>query len=346
MMIDSNMYWLPEELFTNQKLADKLLSVIPEQFGWYGYLEEIGHTGKKQFVLEKPRGYQNLNYVQGDYLLKQQLADMDEAGVEKAVLKLPGCQEWLDLELCSIFNDGMVRHAKESKGRLIPLAVVPPFSSKENLKELERCHKELGMRAVQLSAHYGDKYLDHEVFSGFFKKLNELHMTAYVHHTPVPVEYQSFYEYNNVRRSYGRCVDQGLSVGRELFSGFFDRYPNIRLVHSMLGGGFFAITNLLFPNAAKAKEDVGRFHSDNSRLLKQFREHIYFETSHAQPWGKKQLECAAEVLGADHIIFGSSYPVRREWLTQGPAFVKELDLKEEEKNLILSENAKRLYGFD
>lgn len=346
MMIDSNMYWLPEELFTNQELADKLLSAIPKEFGWYGYLEEIKDSDKKQFVLEKPKGYQNLNYVQGDYSLEQQLADMDEAGVDKAILKLPGCQEWLSLELCRSFNDAVVKHAKDSRGRLIPLAIVPPYSKKENLEELERCHKELGMKAIQLSAHYGDKYLDDEAFAGFFEILNELHMTAYVHHTPVPVEYQSFYEYNNVRRSYGRCVDQGLAVGRELFSGFFDKYPNIKMVHSMLGGGFFAIANLLFPNAAKIKEDVGRFHADNNQILKQFKENIYFETSHAQPWGEKQLECAVEVLGADHIIFGSSYPVRREWLTQGPAFIKALDLTEEEKELILSENAMRLYGID
>ncbi|MCD8078195.1 MAG: hypothetical protein LUE63_07470 [Lachnospiraceae bacterium] len=51
--------------------------------------------------------------------------------------------------------------------------------------------------------------------------------------------------------------------------------------------------------------------------------------THAQPWGKEQLECAVKVLGADHIIFGTSYPVRREWLTDGPAFVRALDIPEE-----------------
>ena len=72
-------------------------------------------------------------------------------------------------------------------------------------------------------------------------------------------------------------------------------------------------------------------------------ENLFFEMSHAQPWGKEQLECAVKVLGADHIIYGSSYPVRSEWLTDGPDFVKQLDISSEAKELILEGNAKRLY---
>lgn len=65
--------------------------------------------------------------------------------------------------------------------------------------------------------------------------------------------------------------------------------------------------------------------------------------SHAQPWGKEQLECAVRVLGADHILYGSSYPVRKEWLTEGPDFVRSLNISKEERALILAEDAKRLY---
>lgn len=343
-MIDANMYWIPECLFTDEALMEQFLKEIPEKFNWYGHCEEVpGSEGKKQVVLEKPKGSPNLNYVQGDYVFEKQLKDMDEAGVDIALLKVPGCHEWMCLEMCRLFNDGMYEHAKKSGGRMIPLAVVPPFGTPESLKELERCHWELGMNAVQVSAHYGKTYLDDEIFAAFFEKVNELGMNVYVHHTPIPAEYQSFCTYNNVRRSYGRCVDQGLAVGREVFSDFFVRYPNIKMVHSMLGGGFFAIANMMFPQQAKGKEDVSRFKSDNGQMKERFQEHIYFEMSHAQPWGKEQLECAVKVLGADHIIFGTSYPVRKEWLTGGPEFVRQLDIPIEEKALILHENAKKIY---
>lgn len=346
MVIDANMYWVPERIFEDDALMKRFLADVPEEFGWYGRCEEVpGADGKKQVILEKPEGSQNLNYVQGDYILEKQLADMDAAGVEKALLKVPGCHEWLSLEMCRLFNDGMYEHGKRSGGRMIPLAVVPPYGTPESLAELERCHNELGMHAVQVSAHYGNSYLDDEKFSRFFEKVNELKMNVYVHHTPIPTEYEAFCTYNNVRRSYGRCVDQGLAVGREVFSDFFVKYPDIKMVHSMLGGGFFAIANMMFPHQAKNREAVSRFQADNGQVQERFREHVYFELSHAQPWGKDQLECAVKVLGADHMIFGTSYPVRKEWLTGGPEFVRGLAVSEDEKELILHGNAEKIYAL-
>lgn len=343
MIIDANMYYIPERIFTDDALMTQFLEEVPGEYGWHGHCEEVPGIGKKQVVLEKPLGSQNLNYLQGDYVLENQLADMDAAGVDKALLKVPGCHEWISLGMCRLFNDGMYEQSRNSAGRLIPLAVVPPYGTQESLAELQRCHDELGMRAVQVSAHYGDAYLDDPKFAAFFDKVNELKMNVYVHHTPIPAEYGSFITYNNVRRSYGRIVDQGLAVGREVFSDLFERCPDIKLVHSMMGGGFFAIANMMFPNQAKGKEEVSRFKSDGGQIKERFKEHIFFEMSHAQPWGKEQLECAVKVLGADHIVWGTSYPVRREWLTGGPDFVKNLDITEEEKELILGKNAQRLY---
>lgn len=342
MVIDTNMYWLPETIFNDEE-AEAFLSEVPKAYGTNGYLTENQKTNGKQIVIEKPTGYQNLNYAQGEYVLETQLADMKEAGVEQAILKIPGCHEWMSLDTCRKFNDGMMEHARRSNGKLIPLAVLPPFASKACFQELDRV-RYLGVKDIQLCAHYGEHYLDANIFQEFFEKLNEQETTVYVHHTPIPVEYDSLYEFNNLRRSYGRCVDQTTAICRELFSGFFDRYPNLTFVHSMLGGGFFAIANMMFPQHT-GKDTVNRF-DGNQMVKEQFQKHIYFEMSHAQPWGKQQLECAVSVLGADHILFGTSYPVRKDWLTQGAQFVEELDISQEDKNLILYENAKRIYHLN
>jgi len=113
----------------------------------------------------------------------------------------------------------------------------------------------------------------------------------------------------------------------------------------MLGGGFFAVSNMMFPKKAKV-ETINRFKSDNEKVVEQFKNNMFFEMSHAQPWGKSQLLCAIESLGADHIIFGTSYPVRKEWLLEGAGFVKELEITEEEKELILGKNAQSLYAIE
>ena len=344
MTIDANMYWLPEELFTNEKMLAEFMRCIPEVYGVHARWEEIPGVGKKQIVLEEPKGCENLNYVQGEYMIEKQLEDMDKADVEKAILKIPCCHTWLSLEMCRKFNDGLAEHVKKRNGRFAALAVVPPYGGKEAIYELERCIKELGMTGVQISSHYGNKYLDDEIFRPFFAKLNEMKLPAYVHHSPVPVDHSSITDYTNLRRSYGRCMDQTIAIGREVFGGLFDEFPDVKLVHSMLGGAFFSYLSSMFrKKPTQAQDTVKRFDTDTDRFCDQIRENIFYEVSHAQPWGKELMECAVKILGADHIIFGTSYPVRAEWLTDGPQFVQNLDLAQKDKDLILGENASRIY---
>ena len=52
-----------------------------------------------------------------------------------------------------------------------------------------------------------------------------------------------------------------------------------------------------------------------------------------------------KVLGADHILFGTSYPVRPVWLLEGADFVRKLDISEDDKELILHGNAEKLYNI-
>lgn len=344
MIIDANMYWVPEELFTEESLQEEFLRCIPEAYGVSARCEKIAGTEKKQIIIEEPKGSQNLNYIQGEYRADKQLQDMDKAGVQKAVLKVPCAHAWLSLEMCRKFNDGMAEHVKNGSGRFAALAAVPPHGGKEAVYELERCVKELGMTGIQLSSHYGNKYLDDEIFRPFFRKVNELKLPVYVHHSPIPVDHGSICDYNNLRRSYGRCMDQTIAISREVFSGMFDELPDVRLVHSMLGGAFFAYLNSMFRRTPPAQKDMAnRFVTDTDRFCDQIRDNIYYELSHAQPWGKDLLECAVKILGADHILFGSSYPVRTEWLTEGAAFVRKLDISEKEKRMILGENAEKIY---
>jgi uncharacterized protein len=344
MIVDANMHWLPENLFKDEALRDSFLNAVPCAHGEYAKLSTIPGTNTQQIVIEKPKGTENLNYAENQYDSKKQIKDMDSAGVDKAVLRIPCWQEWINLETCKIVNDELAKHIRKYPGRFVALAVVPPWGTKESLREVDRCIKDLGFSGVQLAAHYGKLYLDEEEFVPYFKKLNQMGVPVVVHHTPLPVDYGSLIKYTNVRRQYGRCVDQATAVSRELFSGMFEKFPNLKLIHSMLGGGFFAFANMLAPRRLGVKEEVERF--DVADKVNSFlQRNIYFDMSGALQWGKVQLECAVKVLGADHILYGSSYPLRQEWFTKGIDYVRNLDICEEEKTLILGGNAVKLFGL-
>jgi predicted TIM-barrel fold metal-dependent hydrolase len=343
-IVDANMHWLPETLFSDRPLLDAFIGSVPREYGIHAKLAPVPGKDLRQIIIERPKGFEVLNYAENQYNTKNQVADMQAAKVDKAILRLPCWQEWLDLETCRKINNGLAEHVKRSPGRFHALAVAPPWGARDSLKEVERCIKELGFCGVQMAAHYGQLYLDDAAFKPHFKLLDALGVPVVVHHTPLPVDYGAILTYTNQRRQYGRCVDQGTAVGRELFSGMFEEFPNLRLVHSMLGGGFFAYANMLVPEKLPAfRDEVDRFDAQTEKIRGYLQRNLFFDLSGAPQWGRAQLECAVKVLGADHILYGGSYPIRRDWFLQGVDYVRSLTIEEREKSLILGGNAARLF---
>jgi uncharacterized protein len=345
-VVDINIHHLPEDLFTNEKILNGFLNSAPRGFGEIASVITM-ESGKKQLILEKPKGFQNLNYVEGDYSAEAKLAAMDEAGVDYGIMRVPVWQEWLDLETCKAVNDNAAEIAARSNGRLFTTACVPPWGGKENIYELERNVKELGAVGVQLACHYGQLYLDDEVFEPYLKVIEKLDIPVIVHHTPLPVEYKSVLDYTNLRREFGRITDQATAVGRELFSGMFDRMPGLRFVHTMLGGNWFANTALLTPHASNKKEAMDRLDPTGGDKIKSYLENnLFFDLTHPHSWGKYQVEAALKVNGADHYLFGSSFPVFYGWMSQGVDFVNnDLEISAEDRELVMYGNAKRLFNL-
>lgn len=345
MIIDVNIHHLPQNLFSDEKILDGFLSTAPRGFGEIASIGTVA-SGKKQLILEKPKGYQNLNYVDGDYSLEAKLKAMDEAGVEKAILRVPVWQEWLRLDTCKQVNDEAAAMVKKSNGRLFANAVLPPWGGKENLYELERCLKELGMVGVQMACHYGQIYLDDEAFKPYLKVINDLNVPVAVHHTPLPVYWQSIYDFQNLRREFGRIMDQGVAVGRELFSNMFEEFPNLKFIHTMFGGNWFAAQTLMTPHASNKKEEMQRLSSTGAEKIQSYlKNNIFFDMTHAHSWGKDQVECAVKVCGADHLLFGSSFPVFYGWMSQSVEFMKTLNITQAERDLMEHGNAQRLFGI-
>jgi hypothetical protein len=345
MIIDINMHALPENLFQDEALLQSFLRTVPQAYGESARLTTVPGTDKKQIVIEKPRGYANLNFGHNTVDIKARLEIMEKAGLDKAILRTPCWQEWLPLEICHQVNDSMAKAVNQHPDKFLALATIPPWGDKDCLQELERCLDKFGFIGVELAAHYGNRYLDDPLFRPYFRKLNELNVPAVVHHTPLPVEYHSLYEYNNLRRSIGRCMDQIIAVGRELFSDLFEECPNLKMIHTMLGGGIFAFTEQILPRESKEREEIERFTPEVAKYRNFFRKNLYFDITTPLAWSKYQLECTVKELGADHILYGSSYPVRLDWVLNGVEYVRSLDISEEEKEQILCGNAKRLFGI-
>jgi uncharacterized protein len=345
-VIDINIHHLPEDLFSNEKMLNAFLNSVPRGYGEDVTVTELD-DGRKKLTLSKPKGYPILDYVEGDYSAAAKLAAMDEAGVDYGIMRVPVWQEWLPLEACREINDNAAEIVKNSNGRLFATAAVPPWGGKENIYELERCIDELGVVGVQLACHYGQMYLDDPVFEPFLKVLNEKNLPVIVHHTPLPVEWRQVIDYPVLRREFGRIQDQATAVGRELFSGMFTKFPNLKFIHTMFGGNWFANQALLTPHVSAKKEAIVRFDSTaNDSIATYLENNIFYDMTHPHSWGKDQVEAAIRIGGADHFMFGTSFPVFYSWMGDGVKFVRdEIEISDADREAIFSGNAKRMFNL-
>ncbi len=346
-VIDINMHMLPTNLFTDEEVRNGFIYSCPQSYGFQAYIAPTPNGEKEQMVLEYPKGYQILNYVEGDYTMEAKLQAMDEAGVDIALLRMPVWQEWLPLDMCKIVNDQAKKMMDESNGRLYFNAVLPPWGRKEDIAELERCI-DMGAVGVQFACCYGDLFLDDEHFKPYLKVLNEKKIPAVIHHTPGQNAYMNFKDYTPVRRELGRIHVQAAAVAREVYSGMFDEFPELKFIHTMLGGNWFGLQQILAPHkSVKKKEAMNRLATnvDPESYARYLENNIYFDLTHPMSWGKAQLECAVKVCGADHLLLGSSFPVFYEWMARSVETVNGLDITQEEKDLMFGGNAEKIFNI-
>ena len=347
MIIDVNMHWMPENLFKDESLLNSFLRMVPRAYGVHAKMDTVPRTNKVQIVIEQPKGYQNLNYTDLDVNTEKRLASMDECGVDKAILRIPCWEEWVDLEMAKKLNDMMAKTVREHPDRFVGLAIVPPWGDKECRYELERCIKELGCCGVEMAARYGNLYLDEEEFRPHWAAISQLGVPVVIHHTPLPVDYGSIYQHTNVRRGFGRIFAQLTCLGRIIYSGLLDEFPDLKIVHSYLAGGFFAFTEMMaVKKSTTVKEEMERSDTDLAEKVQGYLErNIFFDMCHAPPWGKDHLEFAVKVLGEDHVLYGSTYPVKLEWVLKGVDFVRNLDITDKAKEKVQGGNAMRLFNI-
>ncbi len=344
MVIDINMHSLPQYLFEDEKTLAAYVRIAPRAYGESAHVTVA--EGRKQLIVEKPRGYENLNFSYNTVDPEARIRVMDQAGIDKAILRTPCWEEWLTLDMCKELNDDNARVAGENPDRLMAVATVPPWGDQGCLEELERCITQLGCVGVEMAAHYGQLYLDDEAFRPHFRKVAELGVPVVVHHTPLPVDYRSLIDYTNVRRSIGRCVDQLTAVSREVFSNLFEELPDLRIIHTMMGGAYFAFTNQIAIRKSGVKEEFERFDPIGEKFARALKDNIFFDITTPTAWSKAQLECAVAEIGAENILYSSSYPVRMDWVLNGVEHVRSLDISDADKDLIFEGNARRLFKID
>ncbi len=326
MIIDVHHHWMPGELYYNvEKYLRKGQQVVREGDRY--------HVVKGRTTLFS----RNPKYT----LIEEQIADMDAAGIDMAVLHLSVWQAWTTMRTSPFINDGMAELVAHYPKRFIGLAHVPP-DKRAGIRELERAVSGLGLNGVGITTHLWGKPLDHPDFWPFYEKVAELGVPVVVHPAPVPVGDALLLEYK-LTRSLGRAFDLGTAATRLLYSGLLQRFPTLKFIVGHLGGTLFALRNRVDPkhdfSFDRRADEVDRFEQG----LRQ----IYVDT--APPyWGGEEVRFAVKMLGSEQVLFGSDYPVNirgQDNLSAARSILDELP-DENVRASILGKNAARLFRLE
>jgi predicted TIM-barrel fold metal-dependent hydrolase len=275
---------------------------------------------------------------------REYLNVMDKYGIDIGVLSNTGgrIEQGGDkaraLELCKILNDSFAEaHAKHPR-RFKAFARLPMIDMEDALRELKRCYGELGMHGVMLPTNLAGKYLDEPDFKPFWDALYEAEKPLFLHPANAPC--QANWSKYSLHQKILWPTDSTLAIARIVYSGVFDRYPNLKLIASHLGGMI-----LLYLDRLSWCEGKVECKLEPENYFKK----IYYDT--AGPIRASFIKLACDTVGAGQVLFGCDYPHGRggrddQFYPMTLKAMDELDVSKEDKEKICWQNAKRLFGFE
>ncbi|MDO5785778.1 MAG: amidohydrolase family protein [Eubacteriales bacterium] len=273
---------------------------------------------------------------------EKRLEIMDANGVDMQVLSLSPGIEMLDtqtaIEKVRQANDYVYSVTKKYPGRFLGFAALQTNDIGEACRELERCVKELGFVGWLTFSNYGESHLDDDCFAPLLDKAAELGAVIYLHPTHPVTGRLAGLGAELAGSPFGFGIDTSITTMRLICKGVFDRNPGMKLVLGHLGEVFPFILQRMtlrlksYHNIAPAiNKELPEYY---------FRHNIYVTTSGV--YSHEAFQLTKQILGIDHIMLGSDYPYEK--LEDVRAYLDELKLSQNERKMLLHDNAKRLFA--
>jgi aminocarboxymuconate-semialdehyde decarboxylase len=238
--------------------------------------------------------------------------------------------------LASLVNDALAEAVRDRPGRFAALATLPLDDPPAALRELERAHRQLGLRGAMLFANVNGAALADARFWPLYEAANDFDAVLHIHPTSPPgVESMTDYW---LMPLVGFPFDTTLAAAHLVFAGVAERFPRIRWVLSHLGGAIPYVAERLDRGFHAFPDCRAHIPRPPSEYLKGF----YYDTVNFDP---NALQLAVDFAGAGHLLAGSDYPHQIGSLDSMLRSIRGLPLGEDEIEGILGNNAVRLLGL-
>ncbi|MCB2048184.1 MAG: amidohydrolase [Novosphingobium sp.] len=262
----------------------------------------------------------------------------------------------LRLACMQIYNDAMAEMQQDSGERIFPMMLLPWWDCAQSVAEIERCHK-MGLRGININSdphnHVGLDgeplpNLGSERWNPMWEVCEALNLPVNFHigASDQVMDWFGDQAWPGVDRDIALrigstmiFVNNGRVMINLIMSGLLDRYEKLQLVSVESGLGWIPFTLEALdaqyfeahPSSRKLRKLPSEYFSSN------FLSCFWFE--------RKNLSWTIKELGVHTVMFETDFPHPTCLYPIDDVETAMADLTEEEKNLVLSGNAERVYNL-
>jgi predicted TIM-barrel fold metal-dependent hydrolase len=256
-------------------------------------------------------------------------------------------------ELAELGNDGLAELVAAHPDRFPGFIASLPLNNPEAAaKEVDRAIMKLGATGIQLYTNVNGKPLDDPAFLPIFERMAEVNLPIWLH----PARGPNFPDYLTEQKSkyelwwvFGWPYETSIAMARILFAGYFDRFPNLKIITHHMGGMVPYFSGRTGPGLDQlgSRTEEEDLTAVARRLKKRPQEYFKMFYADTATFGSRSaMECGLDYFGADHVLFASDSPFDPE---KGPGFIREtircieeLPISAADRRKIYEGNARRL----
>jgi predicted TIM-barrel fold metal-dependent hydrolase len=287
---------------------------------------------------------------------------MDEFGDYRQVLSMPAPPLEVIAPpdksplLARVANDGLAELVAKYPDRFIAFVASMPMNNPDAaLDEIERAVSQLGAAGFMFFSNVGGKPLDLPEFLPLFEEAARRDVPIWLH----PARGADSPDYNSEAKSkyeiwwtFGWPYDTSVAMARMVFSGLFDRLPNLKVITHHMG----AMIPYFEGRVGYGWDQLGSRTSDEdyAGLLRSMKKRPidYFRMFYADTalfGAQSATKCGLDFFGIDHVVFASDVPFEPKpglYIRETIRCIESLDISAKEKEQIYSGNARRLLRLE
>jgi aminocarboxymuconate-semialdehyde decarboxylase len=327
--IDIHHHYFPRELIDEVKQHGNALGVE--------YIQPKDGRGSP-LSLKFPGG-NRLNLDRRLAEVDKRLEIMSQGNIEIATVEVQTSAVGYELDgsrgesWSNLYNEAIMNLVKSHPDRFAGIATVPLQDPPRAGRVLEHAVRDLKMSGVTIASNVVGKYYDNKDFDPFWAKAQELDVLMIMH--PEWIAGDEKMGGFGLRTVCGNPADTTLSVGYMIYSGVFDRFPNLKLA-LLHGGGFFPY-------------HLGRFDNNFARSLERrplpatqppskYLKNLYFDNL---VYRIETVEYLKRMVGAEHVMVGTDYPYDLgDWMAAEK--IQQMTCTDAERTAMLHGNARQL----